>query len=242
MKSEKLSFSQKVKKELSKNQDVPKHCAAAERAAVIRFSGNVGGSPLETPVFNKDCCVRAYLRGVFLCCGTVTEPEKSNQLEFFFNSESDCEAVCNMITGLGLGLTPKISPRKEHFRIYFKEKNQICDLLSAIGASSAMMEYENTLIVKELNSAINRKVNFANANMDKTIEAAVEQIREISLIYEKKGAEYLPASLRQLADERLKNPEISLTELGAKLTPPIGKSGVSHRLKKISKIAEELYK
>ena len=116
----------------------------------------------------------------------------------------------------------------------------IVDLLNVMGAYASLMDMENVRILKEVRNHVNRKVNCETANLNKTVNAAVKQIDDIQYIEKTKGLKYLPDGLRQIAEIRLEEPELSLYDLGQKLTPPLGKSGVNHRLRKISEIAGEL--
>ena len=142
---------------------------------------------------------------------------------------------------LKIGLKPGIAERRGRRFIYFKDGAQICDVLAVMGAISSMMEYENSLILKNVKNVINRRVNCSNANMDKSMDAALKQIRDIMRIKETIGLVSLPDALAEVAKLRIENPEASMTELGRLLTPPVGKSGVSHRFKRLSEVSENLY-
>ena len=137
-------------------------------------------------------------------------------------------------------LEGKIVERKGHFVVYLKEGAQIADMLRIMEASLALMEFENIRIVKEMRNSINRQVNCEAANLGKTISAAVKQIEDIKYICSCVGLENLPAGLAETAKKRLEYPEAPLKELGELMDPPLGKSGVNHRLKKLSELAENL--
>jgi len=130
--------------------------------------------------------------------------------------------------------------RKENYIVYLKEAEQIADLLTIIGATKALLEFENIRVVKSVNNQVNRLVNLETANMNKTIDASLSQIADIELIDKTIGIDRLPRNLREVAEIRLRNDSISLKEIGDELNPPIGKSGVNHRLKKIKEIANKL--
>jgi len=191
-------------------------------------------------VIREECCVRAFLRGVFICSGSVSEPKKSHHFEVSVSDEKFCVELSGLFNRLLLDIKPKMTVRKGHFVIYFKDGEQICDILCAVGAFGSMLEYENSRIEKDVNNTINRRVNFENANLDKTINAAVKQINDIMIIKEKIGLTSLPGHLADIARARLENPEMSLVEIGLAANPPVGKSGVNHRLKKIGEIADSL--
>ena len=211
-----------------------------QTVAKITKKTDVNKNRLSALNVSAECCGRAFLRGLFLCCGSITEPKNSNHLELMINEPNFCEDVMTMIKNLDLELVPRTAERKGRMSIYFKDGAQICDFLSLTGAYKAMMEYENSRIIKDYNNSINRRVNFINANMDKSMSASMMQMNDILLIEKNVGITSLPDSLEKIAKLRLANPEASLVEIGEMLNPPVGKSGVSHRLRKISKIADEI--
>jgi DNA-binding protein WhiA len=138
------------------------------------------------------------------------------------------------------GLDAKVVFRKRHYVVYLKEGSGIVDILNVMEAHVALMQLENVRIVKEVRNSINRRVNCETANISKTVSAAMKQIEDIKLIDETTGINNLPDSLRDLAEVRLQNPDASLLVLGNMLNPPVGKSGVNHRLRKLAQIADEL--
>ena len=184
------------------------------------------------------CCRRAYLRGASLPVGFVNNPNKNYQLEFVMQTARLAEQLREMM--YSFSLEAKIVPRKEHFVVYLKEGEQIVDLLNVMGAHVALMELENVRIVKEMRNDINRKVNCETANLNKVVGAAVKQLEDISYIQQTIGLHKLSPQLQELAEVRLQYPDKSLKELGMLLSEPVGKSGVNHRLRKISRIAETL--
>jgi DNA-binding protein WhiA len=137
-------------------------------------------------------------------------------------------------------LDAKIVERKGHYVVYLKEGSQIADMLRIMEAPLALMEFENVRIVKEMRNSINRQVNCEAANLGKTISAAVKQVEDIKFICSKVGLENIPEGLAETAKKRLEYPEATLKELGEFMDPPLGKSGVNHRLKKLSELAEDL--
>ena len=185
----------------------------------------------------KRCCKRAYLRGAFLGGGSVSDPEKAYHLEFIAHSEKYGNDLCNIIRDLGLHA--KLIERKNSFVVYLKEGEHIVNLLSLIGAHTALLNLENIRIYKDMRNNINRIVNCETANISKTINASIRQIENIEYICDHIGLTNLDPSLREVADLRINYPDASLRELGDMLMPRVGKSGVNHRLRKLDKIAED---
>lgn len=211
------------------------------RSTGILFSED-GQMKLEkriySPVVSSICCRRAYIRGAFIAVGSVNDPEKNYHLEFVLTDEHSAEQLRELINSFGLDA--KVVERKEHFVVYLKEGEQIVDLLNIMEAPLALMDLENVRIVKEMRNDINRKVNCETANLNKVVGAAVKQLEDISYIEEHMGLSRLPEQLEEVARLRLEYPDKSLKELGSFLTTPVGKSGVNHRLRRISNIAEAL--
>lgn len=190
------------------------------------------------PIFDSECCMRAYTRGAFLGGGSVISPEKRYHLEFVtshFGINREFRDIFRRFD-----IPAKNLVRKSRYVTYFKDNEIICDVLALIGAGSAVIEISNTNIQKSIKNNDNRRINCETANMDKTIDAAVRQVMAIKKIDDKIGIDSLPDSLAQLAHLRLANKDLSLTEIGQKLNPPISKSGVNHRMRKIMDIAAEV--
>jgi hypothetical protein len=179
-----------------------------------------------------------FLRGVFLTCGTVSDPGKNYHLELNLSDEKKLDILYNLINEIGL--TIKKSIRKSRPLLYIKESELISDFLTYIGAGVNSMEIMNTKIYKEVRNNINRAVNCEAANIGKTARAAGKQIADIEYIYSKKGPLFLPSELKTIADIRLQNFEMSLKEIGEMCEPRLSRSGVFHRLEKICNIAEKL--
>ena len=158
-------------------------------------------------------------------------------MEFVTNNEDYANSLRDLINSFGLN--SKIVARKNSFVVYLKESEQISDLLSMIGAYQALLSLQSTKIVKEMRNNVNRIVNCETANLSKTVNAAVRQVENIKLIQNKIGISSLPENLQEIALLRVENEDMSLKELGEMLNPPISKSGVNHRLKKIEQIANE---
>lgn len=193
---------------------------------------------VKEQIVHKECCKRAYIRGAFLGGGSLSDPEKGYHAELVTHQEGFALSLVEMLTNYEL--SAKIIERKGQFVVYLKEGDQIVDLLNIIGAHSTLLEFENVRIIKQMRNDVNRLVNCETANMNKTIDASYRQIEDIRLIESRIGLGSLPDNLRQIAEIRLENSEISLKEIGELLIPPVGKSGVNHRFRKIEQIAEEL--
>lgn len=199
-------------------------------------------SPLSEEVnpllIKNSCCRRAFLRGAFLCIGSMSDPHKGYHLEFVCENEIGALQIQQVINSFEI--EAKIVRRKKYYVVYLKEGSGIVDLLNVMGAHVSLMQFENLRVEKEVRNSINRQVNCEAANITKTVNAASKQIEDIILLQKNYGLSNLPDNLRQMAQVRLEHPESSLQELGAYLNPPVGKSGVNHRLRKLSELAEKL--
>lgn len=194
---------------------------------------------LPKNLLKKNCCKKAYLRGIFLGGGSLSAPEKSYHLELITHNDYYADELVNfMNTHYNLGA--KYTLRKKNYIVYMKESEKIVDFLNIISAHQTLLAYENVRIIKQMRNDVNRVVNCETANLTKTIDASYEQINAIKIIDETEGLDSLPDRLREIAYARLENPESSLKELGESLSPPIGKSGVNHRLKKLLEIADTI--
>ena len=193
---------------------------------------------IDKEICNNEKEKKAYIRGAFIGGGSISNPEKTYHLEFVTHSEEYANDLRDLINTFSLN--SKVIQRKNSFIVYIKEGEQIVDLLNIIGAHTSLLEVENIRIMKEMRNNVNRLVNCETANLSKTVNAAVRQVESIKLIQEKIGLKRLPENLREVAELRLNYPDESLKELGEMLDPPVGKSGINHRLRKIEKIAEEL--
>ncbi|NFS07213.1 DNA-binding protein WhiA [Clostridium botulinum] len=204
-----------------------------ETINVFSLDYNISKSIIEC-----DECRRAYIRGAFLGGGSISNPEKTYHLEFVTHNEDYAKDLSNLINSYNLN--SKVIKRKNSYIIYLKEGEQIVDLLNIIGAHASLLELENVRIMKEMRNNVNRLVNCETANLSKTVNAAVRQVESIKFIEREIGLGRLPKNLRDVAELRIKYPDESLRELGKMLNPPVGKSGVNHRLRRIEKIADEL--
>lgn len=194
--------------------------------------------PVSAILIKNSCCQRAFLRGAFLAAGSMSDPEKSYHLEIVCTNNMQAVQIRDMIQGFGI--EAKIVLRKKYDVVYLKEGQSIADLLNVMEAHVSLMEFENFRIVKEMRNSINRRVNCEAANITKTVNASSKQIEDILFIRDHYGFNNLQDSLREMAEIRLDYPDATLKELGQYLNPPVGKSGVNHRLRKLSELAERI--
>lgn len=312
-----MSFSSKVKEELSKECNSPRHCCIAETAAIISMCGKVifdekdhvrieihtenvtvarkyftllkktynintdisirhssslnknrsyvlsvnddetarkilmtcrlmkpfgvieeDFSISDSLIIQRECCKRAFIRGAFLAAGSVSDPVKTYHFEIVCLSEAKAKQLQMIMETFNINA--RVIKRRKYFVVYVKDSSQVVDLLNIMGAYNALMDMENVRIVKDMRNNVNRKVNCETANINKTVSAAVKQIEDIRFIQMSSAFDELPESLQEMAELRVRYPEATLTELGQLLDTPVGKSGVNHRLKKISLFADEL--
>ena len=312
-----MSFSSKVKEELSKECNSPRHCCIAETAAIISMCGKVifdekdhvrieihtenvtvarkyftllkktynintdvsirhssslnknrsyilsvnddetarkilmtcrlmkpfgvieeDFSISDSLIIQRECCKRAFIRGAFLAAGSVSDPVKTYHFEIVCLSEAKAKQLQMIMETCNINA--RVIKRRKYFVVYVKDSSQVVDLLNIMGAYNALMDMENVRIVKDMRNNVNRKVNCETANINKTVSAAVKQIEDIRFIQMSSAFDELPESLQEMAELRVRYPEATLAELGQLLDTPVGKSGVNHRLKKISLFADEL--
>ncbi|BBH23133.1 putative sporulation transcription regulator WhiA [Paenibacillus baekrokdamisoli] len=194
---------------------------------------------IDKDMIRKPCCKRSYLRGAFLAGGSVNNPEGSSyHLEISTMYEEHCKSLVDLANRFDLNA--RCIERKKGFIFYMKEGEKIIELLSIIGAHQALFKFEDVRIMRDMRNSVNRIVNCETANLNKTIGAAVRQIDNIKLLQREVGLETLPDRLREVAEVRLLNPDLNLTEVGEMLKGKVSKSGVNHRLRKIDQLAEKL--
>ncbi|MCL2382931.1 MAG: DNA-binding protein WhiA [Oscillospiraceae bacterium] len=180
---------------------------------------------------------RLYIREAFIKSGFLNDPTKEYHLEVLFKEKEKAEELKNILDSFGVN--SKITNKGSDFMVYIKEGEEISNFLALIGANGAVIRFEEIRVEKDMRNNINRIVNCETANLNKTIDASVEQIQDIELLKSKGVFEELKESLKEIAILRVENPDSSYEELGKMLEEPISKSGVSHRLSKISEIARE---
>jgi len=211
-----------------------------EAAKLLDEHGEVGEnlSVVRNLVIQNPCCRRAFIRGAFLASGSLSDPEKFYHFEIVCASMEKAKQIQEVIATFSIDA--KIVVRKKYYVVYIKEGSQIVEILGVMEAQLALMDLENIRILKEMRNSVNRQVNCETANINKTVSAAVKQLGDITYIRDTVGLDYLPEALAEIAQIRLEKPDATLKELGESLSPPVGKSGVNHRLRKISTIAENL--
>ena len=187
--------------------------------------------------FACDDCRTAFLRGVFLACAAVSAPQRQYHLEFYVGYKKLAGELLNVLTDAGL--PPKLCQRKGVWLLYYKDSEQIEDVLTSLGAQLSMLQIVNTKIEKDMRNNVNRVINFEMANLDRATAAAAAQLRAIQKIRESRGLESLPETLREAALLREQNPEASLQELCGLTARPVTRSGMNHRLKKLEAIAPQ---
>ena len=183
-------------------------------------------------------CRNAFIAGVFLSCGTISSPEKDYHLEFNITYHNLAKSFVTLLNEAEQN--PRIIQRKGYNVVYIKDSESIEDFLYIMGAPSSMFDMMNIKIVKEIRNTANRKANCETANIEKTVQASMPQIEAILKIKREKGLDSLSQPLREMAEMRLENPDLSLAELAEQFDPPLSKSGANHRLKRIGEIAKEL--
>lgn len=195
-------------------------------------------SVVRNMVVQNTCCRRAFIRGAFLASGSISDPEKFYHFEIVCATNAKAEQLRELIATFDI--EAKIVRRKKYYVVYIKEGSQIVDILNVMEAPVALMELENIRILKEMRNSVNRQVNCETANINKTVSAAVKQMDDIRYIQATIGLDGLPDNLREMALVRLERPDATLKELGEALNPPVGKSGVNHRLRKLGILADDL--
>lgn len=216
--------------------DAPEH----RTALLARFGHSGTEVSLRLNRANLDCeaCARAYLRGAFLVCGAVTDPEHDYHLEFSVPHYNLSRDIATLLREWNF--PAKTTTRGGSYVVYIKESERIEDCLTFLGATKASLELMGVKMVKSIRNDTNRRLNFESANMDKTAQAVAEQIKALTLIESTCGFSALPEELQQVARLRLENPDLSLRQLGEMMDPPLSRSGVNHRLQRILKFAENL--
>ncbi|HIQ75102.1 MAG TPA: DNA-binding protein WhiA [Candidatus Cottocaccamicrobium excrementipullorum] len=209
-------------------------------AKLMGEDGEIGEnlSLKKNMIVKQSCCRRAFIRGAFLAAGSISNPEKSYHFEITCATEEKARQLQDIIGTFGL--EARIVVRKKYYVVYMKEGSQIVDILNVMEAPVALMDLENLRILKEMRGQVNRQVNCETANIHKTVSAAVKQLKDIEYIRDTIGLSKLPEGLEEVARLRLERREATLKELGEALDPPVGKSGVNHRLRKLGAIADAL--
>ncbi len=180
----------------------------------------------------------AFVRGVYLSCGSVSDPMKSYHAEFCVSRKNLSRDLCKILTEVTeCAFTPKTVERSGNYIVYFKGSEQICDLLTYMGAPVSAMEIMGTKAIKQVRNNVNRRINSEVANIGKVAAASARQLEAIDIIQKTKGLESLPQDVKEIAYLRLENPEMSLRDLGQHLSPPISRSGANHRMQRLLEYA-----
>ena len=216
-----------------------------DRSKLDRIINQLGYDPRQNLVLHvnfglleDECCRTAFLRGAFLAGGSVTDPEKRYHLELDTGHAQASREVATLLTEMGF--LPHSVRRGGSSVIYFKQSEHIEDLLTTIGAPAAAMDIMTAKVDKEIRNGANRAMNCDMANVNKTIDAALEQKNAIQRLQENGRLERLPEKLRQTALLRLQYPEMSLSQLAEKCDPPVTKSCMNHRMRKLLEEAKKL--
>ena len=202
------------------------------------FGGSALTNEVPRAVLKKKCCMRAYLRGVFLGAGYLGKPAYGHHLEIAVENLEFAESVMGLMRKFDM--KPKVIERRSYYVVYLKDGDDIVQFLNVAGAHTTLLDFENQRVMKAIRNEVNRIVNAEQANLGKTIDASVGQVEDIRLVMGTVGLNSLSAPLREAALARLRNPDATIAELGAGLERPIGKSGMNHRLRRLSRLASKL--
>ena len=211
----------------------------------MSFSSDIKDELLELKMWDlgsnmkqDEHLARLYIIEAFIKSGSMNDPNKKYHLQIMFKEKAKAEEMQTLLNNFNIHA--KIIKKEKDYMLYLKDGEEISEFLALVGANKSVIKFEEVRVIKETRNDINRLVNCETANLNKTINASVKQIEDINKI--KKAGKYneLPETLKEVAEVRINNPEMSLIELGKLLDKPIGKSGVNHRLKKLSQISEEL--
>ncbi len=199
------------------------------------YSGSERSRRINWANINNDCCFSAFLRAVFLACGTISDPEKSYHLEFSvpYSLKNDLKRILEEVE-----LEAKEIKRNNSYILYFKGSEDIVTFLTLVGANDCVLEYLGVKVFKDIRNNVNRKTNFENANFDRTLGASLRQTEAIETLKKNGAFQKLSPELKALAQIRLENPELSLGQIGQMLDPPLSRSGVNHRLQKIIELSK----
>lgn len=225
-----------INKTLNINSDVTEYdeSVASDIKKSLKLSDEL--TTVDGLIMQQTCCKRAFIRGAFLAAGSISDPNKGYHFEIVCSTEEQSD--CLMQAMNYFDVEAKSVRRTGKFVVYLKEGAQIVEILRVMEAAHSVMDLENIRVVKEVRGTINRKVNCETANISKTVNAAVRQIEDIKFLEQELGLDNIPESLQEIAALRLQNPDTALQDLGKLLDPPLGKSGVNHRLKRISQLAD----
>ena len=214
------------------------HAVCMEDAGSGQCAQQVVSRTVSPVLLQKTCCRKTFLRGLFLVAGSVSDPSGSYHLEIAPPGPEDADSILKLLSSIGF--QAKCTRRKGRSVVYLKDGEQISDFLGSIGATQSLMKLENARILKDIAGNINRQVNFEAANLKKTGIASNRQLEDIELIERTIGVHSLSESLQQTARLRVENPAGSLQELADASNPPVGRSGINHRLQRLAGIAAKI--
>ncbi len=211
----------------------------------MSFSSDIKDELLELKMWDlgsnmkqDEQLARLYIREAFIKSGSMNDPNKKYHLQIMFKEKAKAEEMQTLLNNFNIHA--RIIKKEKDYMLYLKDGEEISEFLALVGANKSVIKFEEVRVIKETRNDINRLVNCETANLNKTINASVKQIEDINKIKKAGKFNELPETLKEIAEVRINNPEMSLIELGKLLDKPIGKSGVNHRLKKLSQISEEL--
>lgn len=205
---------------------------------ILNATGLKDGTCISDFVIKNMCCKKEFVKGAFICCGSITNPEKSYHLELVFLNNWLANDFNSLL--ITMGFNSKVIKRKQHHIVYLKDGESISLFLNTIGAHKNLLKFENVRIIKEIRNDLNRQVNCEAENIRKTIAAASSHIEDINYIIEKRGLDFLPKDLQNIAILRLNNSDATLANIGELSHPKLSKASVNYKLKKINKIAENI--
>jgi len=236
-----MSFSQNIKDEILSLKVNKKCCINVQKLAELLTEGEtVDVQSLKKNVRNNNCCKKAFLRGIFLGSGCIVDPNTDYHFEVTTKSKKNSNVVLDILNNI-IGLEAKHIKRNTNlYVVYIKDSEQISIILSYLGASNALFEYENIRALRSIKNNINRSINCETANLTKTISAAYKQLTAIEKLEQNGLIDSLSSELKEICILRKNNPEMSLDELSKLCKIPITKSGVNHRLKKIIELANKI--
>lgn len=212
-----------------------------DRRTILESFGHSGDEfSMRLNRANIDCnsCATAYMRGAFLACGAVSDPESDYHLELSIPLYKLSIDLLTLIEEADIPIKHMV--RKGCHVLYLKSGEHIADFLALIGSQSGALAIHQTIIMKEIRNSVNRRTNCESANLDKTVAAATDQLKAVQHIADNGGLSQLPPELEELANMRLAHPEYSLRELGEAFDPPLSRSGINHRLKRIVEFAQKV--
>ncbi|MGI6452515.1 MAG: DNA-binding protein WhiA [Syntrophomonadaceae bacterium] len=205
---------------------------------ILEELGITDRGKINWKLVTRNCCKRAFIRGTFLCRGFINRPESEYHLELVLNDTKMASGIKKILKKYHL--EAQMIERKSNIVLYIKESEKIVDFLRIIESHKGVLQFENVRILKSMRNQVNRQVNCETANLSKTINASLRQIEFIKELINSKGWEKLPQQIKELAILRIEHPDYTLKELGMMIDPPLSKSGVAYRMRKLEDLAEKI--